>query len=74
MQFLRGEGSDIEEEIFELYEGIEATKNKAFCEIFFLSFILYTPNFPKDFVSLSMWIKIGEGSIYVYYMICPEAT
>ena len=29
MQFLRGEDSDIEEELFELYEGIEATKNKA---------------------------------------------
>ena len=51
MQFLRGEGSDIEEEIFELYEGIEATKNKAFCEIFLLSFIPDAQNFPKDFVS-----------------------
>jgi len=30
MQFLRGEDSDIEEELFELYEGIEATKNKTF--------------------------------------------
>ena len=29
MQFLRGEDSDIEEELLELYEGIEATKNKA---------------------------------------------
>ena len=64
MQFLRGEGSDIEEEIFELYEGIEATKNKAFCEIFFLSFILDTQNFHKDSVSQRMWIKIEEGSIY----------